>query len=117
MPNPEAQTVARALVGMRISRFGCPVNFHSDEGTNFTSELIRQFCRIIGIEKISIALSHLEWNASIKKSLRILEGCLSKYVEDHQLEWKSYSQLVLIARSDKKLAFPRGARNVIETGN
>ena len=51
MPNQEAKTVAGALVETWISRFGCPVNLHSDKGTNFMSQLVRDLCRILSIQR------------------------------------------------------------------
>ena len=35
MANQEAKTVAQAFVDNWITKFGCPVNLHSDKGTNF----------------------------------------------------------------------------------
>lgn len=37
MPNQEAPTVAQALIENWISRYGVPIELHSDQGTNFES--------------------------------------------------------------------------------
>jgi hypothetical protein len=39
LPNQEAETVAKAFVNNYVSRFGAPLQLHSDQGTNFTSKL------------------------------------------------------------------------------
>ena len=57
-PNQEAKTVAGALVERWITRFGCPVNLYSNNGTNFMSEMFRELCRIFGIQRISTTSFH-----------------------------------------------------------
>ena len=37
LPIQEAKTVSRAFVEHWILRFGCPVNEHSEQGSNFIS--------------------------------------------------------------------------------
>ena len=59
MPKQKAQSVARALVEMCSNRFDCPVNFHSDKGTNFISELFREFCWFVVTERTSKTTFHL----------------------------------------------------------
>ena len=97
MPNQEAQTVAGALVEKWITRFGCPVNLHSDKGTNFMSELFRELCRILGIQRTSPTSFHPEGNAMIERTNRTLEKSISKYVNELQHDWKNYLQLVMMA--------------------
>ena len=97
MLNHEAETIARALVEMGITRFGCPVSLHSDNGTNFISELLCELRRILGIDRISTISFHLEGNATIERTNKTLEESLSKLVLGHQHERKIYHQLVLTA--------------------
>ena len=49
LPNQEAKTVAKAFVEHWIVRFGCPVNLHSDQGSNIMSKLFRSLCSELGI--------------------------------------------------------------------
>ena len=51
LPNREAKTVAKAFVEHWIVRFGCPVNLHSDQGSNFMSKLFRSICSELGIQR------------------------------------------------------------------
>ena len=44
LPNQEAKTVAKAFVEHWIVRFGCPVNLHSDQRSNFMSKLFCSLC-------------------------------------------------------------------------
>ena len=97
MPNFTAQTVARTLIEMWINTCGCPVNLHNDKGTNFMSDIFRELCRILGIEKTSTTSFHPEGKAMIESTNKLLEEGLCKYVDDHQHEWKKYIQLVMMA--------------------
>ena len=47
----KAKTVATVLVREFICRFGTPLELHSDQGRNFESELIKEMCEILGINK------------------------------------------------------------------
>ena len=96
-PNQEAQTAARALVETCITNFGCPLNFHSDKGTNFMYELFRELCRFLGIKRTSTTFFHLEENTRIEKTNRRSEEMFPKFVNNHQNEWKSYLQQVMMA--------------------
>ena len=66
MPNQETKTVAEALIEKWITRFRCTLNFHSDKRTNFASELFRELCRILGIQRTSTTSFHPEGNAMIE---------------------------------------------------
>ena len=51
LPNQTASRVARAVVDEFISRFGCPLTIHTDQGTNFTSGLFVSVCQLLQINK------------------------------------------------------------------
>ena len=98
MPHLEAQTVARAVVELWFTRFGCPVKPHCDEGKNFIFEVFHELCWIPGIEGTSKISFHPEMKARIRRTNNTLEESLSKYVDYHQHEWKKYFRLVLMAQ-------------------
>ena len=49
LPNQETKTVSRAFVEHWIVRFGCPVNLHSDQESNFMSKIFFCLCSELGI--------------------------------------------------------------------
>ena len=51
----EAATVARCLVDEVICRLGVPDTFHTDQGKNFDSALIKEICQLLGIENYPIS--------------------------------------------------------------
>ena len=49
-PNQTAKTIAKFLYGGYISTFGAPARLLSDRGTSFTSSIIEELCKILGIQ-------------------------------------------------------------------
>ena len=49
-PKQTAKTIAKFLYGGYISIFGAPARLLSDRGTSFTSSIIEELCKILGIQ-------------------------------------------------------------------
>ena len=49
-PNQTAKTIIKFLYGGYISIFGAPARLLSDRGTSFTSSIIEELCKILGIQ-------------------------------------------------------------------
>ena len=116
MANEEAKTVAQALVDNWITQFGCPVNLHSDKGTNFMSELFTKLFRVLGIERTSTTPFHPEGNAMIERTNRTIEESLLKDIDDHQSDWTYYLQLVMLAYCSSIHAVTKHSPNYLVMG-
>ena len=46
LPDQEASTVARAFLNEFVSRYGLPYVIHTDQGTNFESNLFKEICKL-----------------------------------------------------------------------
>ena len=51
IPNQEAITIAQKLLDEMFCRFSLPEKLHSDQGRQFESEIVKQLCRLLKIEK------------------------------------------------------------------
>ncbi|GFU79097.1 retrovirus-related Pol polyprotein from transposon 412 [Trichonephila clavipes] len=51
IPDQEAPTVPEAVVQHWISRYGVPLQLHSDQGRNFVSAVLKGVCELLGIDK------------------------------------------------------------------
>ena len=49
-PNQTVKTIAKFLCGGYISIFGAPARLLSDRGTSFTSSIIEELCKILGVQ-------------------------------------------------------------------
>ena len=97
MSKQEASTVAKVFVNVWVSGFGCPANLHSDKGSNFMSNLFKNMCKELGINRTSTTAYHPQGNAKIERSNRKIEESLAKYVGEHHNTWSDYLPLVMMA--------------------
>ena len=51
VPDQTAFTCAQIIINEVICRLGCPLAIHSDQGSNFESEIFKQLCEILEIRK------------------------------------------------------------------
>ena len=49
-PNQTVKTIAKFIYGSYISIFGAPARLLGDRGTNFTSSIIEELCKILGVQ-------------------------------------------------------------------
>jgi transposase InsO family protein len=63
IPNKEASTVARELFEKWICRFGCPIEFTSDNGKEFCNELTKELFTLLQIKHSHTTPYHPQCNA------------------------------------------------------
>ena len=88
MPNMEARTVAKIIVEETIVWFGAPCFIHSDQGRQFESNLFKEMCVLLGIEK-----TRTKSDGMVERFNRTIEAMLS----DHQSDWDSHLPYVIMA--------------------
>lgn len=97
IPNQEAVTIAKVLVTEFFSRFGVPLELHSDQGRNFESALFQRVCKLLGIRKTRTTPLHPQSDGMVERMNRTMGKYLSKVVSDHQRDWDQYLHLFLMA--------------------
>ena len=97
VPNQEAETIAEVLVDHVFSRFGVPMELHSDQGRNFESEVFRETMKIMGINKTRTTPLHPQSDGMVERFNRTLLDYLSKFVNEDQKNWDQKIQLGLLA--------------------
>ena len=78
MSNQEASSVAKAFVNVWLSSFGCPASLHSDKGSNFMSNLFKNVCKELGINRTSTTAYHPQGNGMIERTSCSTEESLAK---------------------------------------
>ncbi|GFT84904.1 retrovirus-related Pol polyprotein from transposon 412 [Trichonephila clavipes] len=68
IPDQEASTVTEVLVQHWISRFGVPLQLHSDQGTNFDSAVCKRLCEILAIDKTRTTALHPQSDGMVERS-------------------------------------------------
>ena len=57
-----ATTIADALINLVICRHGIPNVLHSDRGTSYLVNIVRETCKLLNIKKTQATLFHPECN-------------------------------------------------------
>ena len=70
IPNQEAETVAQVLTQEFFSRYGIPLELHSDQGTQFKSKLFLEICELLGIHKTCTTPFRPQSDGQSKRNIR-----------------------------------------------
>lgn len=97
LPNQQAATVAEVLVNQFFTRFGIPMELHSDQGRNFESETFREVCRLLGINKTRTTPYHPQSDGMVERFNKTIEDGLAMFVNAHQTDWDMHIPLLLMA--------------------
>ena len=66
-----------------IPSLWAPQILHSDQGTNFESNLIKSICDLMGIQKTRSTAYQLQGDGQIERQNGTLQGILSAFVSEH----------------------------------
>ena len=86
LTNHEAETVAGALISM-FSRVGVPKELLTDQGSNFMSDLIKQVCKLLKINKLCTTPYHPEANGLVENFNGVLKKMLKSYAQKEPSNW------------------------------
>lgn len=80
-----AETLAKALMDNTLSRFGCPLELHWDQGKNVDGHLIRQLCNLLEISKTRTTAYHPTSHGQVERYnrsiLQIIHCFFKKYTK------------------------------------
>ena len=90
IPNQTAKTRAKFLYGGYISIFGALARLLSDRGTSFTSRIIEELCKILGIQWLLTMPYHPQTNGLVERSHQMIMHLIGKLGEDKKANWPSH---------------------------
>ena len=97
LPDQEARTVTKAFIDTFVSRFGTPLQVHSDQGRNFEAKVFQEMCTYLQIEKTRTTSLRPQANGSVERFNKTLVNMLSMYCQRDQTKWDEYLQQVMMA--------------------
>ncbi|UYV84144.1 K02A2.6-like, partial [Cordylochernes scorpioides] len=97
LADQEAETVAETLISQFFSRFGVPMQIHTDQGRNFESRLFAQMCKLLGSHKTRTTPLHPQSDGMVERFNRTLASQLSLFVAQNQRDWDSQLPILLMA--------------------
>lgn len=89
--NQLARTTAEALFNHFIVHYGIPGRNHSDQGANFESKVIKEWCAISGMSKSrTTSYHHAMGNGMCERFNRTLLNMLGSLPSLKKANWKAY---------------------------
>ena len=74
------------LYGDYISIFGAPARLLSDRGTSFTSSIIEELCKILGVQRLQTTPYHPQTNGLVERSHQTIMHMIGKLGEDKKAD-------------------------------
>jgi hypothetical protein len=92
-----SEKIAEVLVREFIPRFGCPQAFLTDQGSNFNSDFMTEFYRIMQSKKLTTTAYHPQCNGLTEQVNGTIKNALTRYVQSHPSRWQEFLPWVLHA--------------------
>ncbi|XP_065198307.1 uncharacterized protein LOC135829851 [Sycon ciliatum] len=96
LSNIESTTVADALISI-FSRVGLPDKILSDQGSNFTSDVLRQVAALLRIQLTTSTPYHQQTNGLVERFNGTLKGMLRRFAADAPRSWDEVLPYALFA--------------------
>ena len=80
----EAITVANKLVDRVISILDVPMEIHSDQGSNFESQVFKEMCKLLGLHKTRTTSLRPQSDGMVEKFNATIENMLASFISENQ---------------------------------
>ena len=84
VPNITAQTVANEFLKNIICRHSVPKYLHSDRGSNYLSNIVKEVCKLLKVKKTQTTSFHPMCNGQSERFMSFILNSLSKYISDNK---------------------------------
>ena len=82
-----AETVAKVFIEHVVLKFGSPRVVLSDQGSNFTSRLMKGVCKILGNNQAFTTPYHAMTDGRVERMNRSFQDMITPFVHDNQATW------------------------------
>lgn len=96
IPNHESETIATKLTEF-ITLFGIPKTILNDQGTDFTSKLMKNVTKIFQTKNILSSPYHPQTNGALERSHLTLKDYLKHYINENQNNWDEFIPFAMFA--------------------
>ncbi len=98
LKSTSAESVAHAVFSRWINYFGVPETIHSDNGTNFTSDLFKQLCMILQCKQTFSTPYHPEGDSVVERLFGTVKPMLAMLQEERDCsDWSKLLPVVELA--------------------
>ena len=92
----DSESVAEALISI-FSRVGFPSEILSDNGSQFTSDLMKSVMRLLSISQLHSTIYHAQTNGLVERFHSTLKAMLRKMCHERPKDWDRYLPALLFA--------------------
>ena len=89
IPNHEARTIA-SKISKFVTLFGIPKFILTDQGTDFTSNIIKNLMKLFKTNHIKSTPYHPQTNGALERSHLTLKEYLKHYINERQDDWDEF---------------------------
>ena len=89
----DAETISEKFVEYFISKFGMPQCILTDQGSNFTSDIFKNLCKLFKIKKINSTAYHPQTNGALERSHQTFKDYLKHFINSKQTDWDKWIHL------------------------
>lgn len=97
IPNQKTATVAKKFVTKIVREHGILGEILTDQESNFVSELLKNVCKLVHINKIQTTASHPKSNRALERSYQTLAKYICHYVNEDQSDWDEWAPYAMFA--------------------
>lgn len=97
LPDQTAETVSNALIDTVISRFGVPLEIHSDQARNSESNIFQQVLKTLGLKKTRTTALHPQSDGMVERFNRTALDYLAKSVDSDHKNWDKLLPILLLS--------------------
>lgn len=95
-----AKSVANTFFKEYVTRFGVPQKITSDQGTQFTSAIIKELVKFLGAHKIMTTPYHPQSNGMVERLHRQTQTEASLTARNNSINWSEELPIVLMGLSN-----------------
>lgn len=90
VPDMTAEVCASKILNEVISRWGCPLIIHSDQGRTYESKVFSEMCRMLEVKKSRTSPRNPKGNGQSERFNRTLLRMIKAYLRGEQKDWDLY---------------------------
>lgn len=90
IPDQKSERIVKILVEEIVPLFGVPEALLSDRGTNLLSNLMKETCSLLGIEKLNTTAYHPQCDGLTERFNRTLKTMIRKHAATYGSQWDKY---------------------------
>ena len=82
-----AEVCAARILNAYVSRWGCPLSIHSDQGRTYESKVFKEMCRMLEVRKTRTSVRNPKGNGQSERFNRTLIRMVKAYLCGEQKNW------------------------------